>query len=87
MTKQEKLISRLLQRPADFEYDEARTLLLRLGYYEETRGRTSGSRVAFINNETKHIIRLHKPHPKNTLKRYQVEQLLEELLKQGVIKP
>ena len=86
MTKREKLIERLLQRPSNFEYDEARTLLSRLGYSEETGGRTSGSRMAFVNNETKHIIRLHKPHPGNTLKKYQVEQLIDELSKQGVIK-
>ncbi len=41
MTKREKLIERLMQRPSNFEYDEARTLLPRLGYSEETRGCTS----------------------------------------------
>ncbi|MDD3269600.1 MAG: type II toxin-antitoxin system HicA family toxin [Syntrophomonadaceae bacterium] len=87
MTKRDKLIERLLQRPVNFEYDEARSLLMRFNYSEENRGRTSGSRVAFVNSETGHIIRLHKPHPANTLKRYQIEQLIEELLKQGVIKP
>jgi len=86
MTKRDKLIKRLLQRPANFEYDEARTLLIRFGYSEENRGRTSGSRVAFVNSKTGHIIRLHKPHPENTLKRYQLNQLIEELQKQGVIK-
>lgn len=86
MTKREKLLERLLQKPSNFEYDEARTLLSRLGYSEENRGRTSGSRVAFVNNETRHIIRLHKPHPGNILKRYQLEQLIDELRKQGVIK-
>ncbi len=79
------MINRLLQRPGDFEYDEARTLLMRLGYDEERRGRTSGSRVAFVNDETKHIIRLHSPHPGNILKKYQVDLLIEELEKQGVI--
>lgn len=31
------------------------------------------------------IIRFHKPHPGNIMKRYQIDQLLEELEKQGVI--
>lgn len=70
---------------ADFGYDEAKSLLEKFGYREDNRGRTSGSRVAFINRETKHIIRLHKPHPGNILKKYQLGQLIEELRGQGVI--
>lgn len=85
MSKRDKLIERLQQRPSDFEYDEARTLLGRLGYIEDSRGCTSGSRVAFVNSETKHIIRLHKPHPGSILKSYQIDQLIEELENQGVI--
>jgi len=85
MSKRDKLIERLLNRPSDFEYYEVKTLLTQLGYREEQRGRTSGSRVAFINNESNHIIRLHKPHPGNLLKKYQIEQLIEELRSQGVV--
>ncbi len=85
MSKKDKLIDRLLKRPSDFKYDEVRVLLGRLGYKEDAMGRTSGSRVAFVNNETKHIIRFHKPHPGNILKRYQIDQLIEELRNQGVI--
>lgn len=85
MSKRDKLIERLLQKPLDFEYDEARTLLGKSGYKEENRGHTSGSRVAFVHTETKHIIRLHKPHPNNILKKYQIDQLIEELENQGVI--
>ena len=79
MTKNDKLKERLKKRPSDFEYSEARTLIIRLGYKEETRGRTSGSRVAFINIKTKHIIRLHKPHPGSIMRMYQIDQLIEEL--------
>lgn len=85
MSKKDKLIDRLLKRPADFEYDEARSLLIKLNYQEDHRGRTSGSRVAFVNKDTGHVIRLHKPHPGKLLKKYQVEQLFEELKKQGVL--
>ncbi|SHI27215.1 hypothetical protein [Desulfosporosinus lacus] len=49
MSKRDKLIDRLLKRPIDFEYDEARSLLAKFGYKEENRGRTSGSRVAFVH--------------------------------------
>ena len=85
MSKRDKLIRRLLNKPSDFDYNEAKTLLAQLGYREEQRGRTSGSRVAFVNHENRHIIRLHKPHPGNLLKKYQIEQLIEELRSQGVI--
>ena len=85
MSKRDKLIERLLDRPSDFTYDEAGTLLSRLGYREDNRGHTSGSRVAFVNIKTNHIIRLHKPHPTNILKMYQIDELIEILRNQGVI--
>lgn len=85
MSKRDKIIQRLLTRPADFTFDEARTLLGGLNYKEDNRGRTSGSRVAFINMDTKHIIRLHKPHPSGELKKYQIDELIETLESQGVI--
>ncbi|KLU67377.1 hypothetical protein DEAC_c05890 [Desulfosporosinus acididurans] len=85
MSKRDKLIERLFNRPIDFEYDEARSLLAKFGYKEDNRGCTSGSRVAFVHWETGHIIRLHRPHPGNILKKYQIEQLIEELKSQGVV--
>lgn len=85
MSKRDKLINRLVNRPSDFEYNEVKNLLAKFGYQEDSRGRTSGSRVAFVNSETGHILRLHRPHPGKILRRYQIEQLIEELKKQGVI--
>jgi hypothetical protein len=85
MSKKDKLLSRFLSRPRDFTYDELRSLLTGFGYKESTSGRTSGSRVAFINSETKHIIRLHKPHPGPHLRMYQIDELIEELRRIEVI--
>jgi hypothetical protein len=85
MTKAAKLLDRFLSRPKDFSYDELRRLLSGFGYEEVAIGKTSGSRVAFINRKTKHIIRLHKPHPEPQLKRYQIEALIDEFRKAGVI--
>ena len=85
MSKEEKLLKRLLSIPNDFTYNELRSLLNHLGYVESQSGKTSGSRVAFINEREKHIIRLHKPHPGNELKRYQIEQLIEELQSRSLI--
>lgn len=77
MSKKEKLIARLLSRPKDFHYDEAKTLLAYFGFEEKNKGKTSGSRVEFIRG--KDTLLLHKPHPTGELKGYQVKQLIESL--------
>ena len=85
MSKDDKLIKRLLSKPKDFTYNELRKLLTHLGYEESQSGKTSGSRVAFIHKDSKHIIRLHKPHPNNELKQYQIEQIIDELKSRRLI--
>ena len=85
MSRHDKLLARFRSRPTDFAFDELRTLLRGLGYVELTTGKTGGSRVAFCNSDTKHIIRLHRPHPAKQLKRYQVEEVLAELVRIGAI--
>ena len=85
MSKEEKLLERFLSRPKDFTYNEIRKLLKGFGYEESNQGKTSGSRVAFVHSETKHIIRLHKPHPGNELTIYQLDQIREELAGRGLI--
>lgn len=86
MSKAEKLVKRFLSKPADFTYRELETLLRGFGYKEVKMGKASGSRAAFIHGETKHIIRLHKPHPRPELKRYQLEYLIEELKNKGFVR-
>ena len=85
MSKDGKLVKRFLARPRDFTYDELRTLLKNFGYEEDQRGKSSGSRVAFYNKATKRIIRLHKPHPGNELKMYQLDLIREELVGRGIL--
>lgn len=85
MSKKKKLIGRLLSMPKDFTYGELARLMKHFGYKESNRGKTSGSAVAFINLETGHIIRLHKPHPRPELKKYQMEEVIEELKNRGLI--
>ncbi|MDR1356189.1 MAG: type II toxin-antitoxin system HicA family toxin [Tannerellaceae bacterium] len=80
MSKTDKLIIRLLSRPKDFTYGELKTLLLLFGY-SETQG--AGSRVCFVRED--HRIKLHKPHPSNTLKRYQLDLVIDELRTKGLI--
>ena len=85
MSTNEKILKRLLSKPKDFTYNELKKLLIHLGYEESQSGKTSGSRVAFVHLKDQHIIRLHKPHPQNELKQYQIEQIIEELRSRGLI--
>ena len=77
MSKKEKLIARLLGKPKDFHYNEAKALLEYIGFEERNKGKTSGSRVEFVNGNN--TILLHKPHPNGELKSYQVKQLIDTL--------
>ncbi|MDH4219587.1 MAG: type II toxin-antitoxin system HicA family toxin [Candidatus Aminicenantes bacterium] len=86
MTKQEKLLKRFLSKPRDFTFTELRKLLRGFGYKEIRSGKTSGSRVVFFNESLRHIIRLHKPHPRNILKRYQLDFIEDELKKLEILK-
>lgn len=79
--KLNKSKSRLKSEPSDYTYSEARSLLIALGYTEYNKGKSSGSRVMFVKNESK--ILLHKPHPGNVMKQYAVRQLKEQLEAMG----
>jgi hypothetical protein len=85
MGKVDKLLKRLISKPKDYTYDELKRLLAAYGYEEAKSGKTSGSRVAFINHHSRHIMRLHKPHPHRALKQYQIDDVIEELRRQGII--
>ena len=84
MTKQEKLIKRLLSKPKDFTWNELTKLLSAFGFEEVKAGKTGGSRRRFINSDGI-VIALHKPHPHNTLKMYQIEQTIEILRQEGLL--
>jgi predicted RNA binding protein YcfA (HicA-like mRNA interferase family) len=82
MTKKGKLLNRFISRPTDFTYNELIKLLRGFGY-EELQG--SGSRIVFRNKEINHNIKLHKPHPGNILKRYQIELIIQELKSKSLL--
>lgn len=82
MSKKEKIIERLKSRPKDFTYDEARQVLNMFGFAEYNKGKTSGSKVEFINEHNKKV-ELHKPHPSKILKPYQVEIIIRALKEVG----
>ena len=84
MSTKEKLRERFLKMPSDFTFDEMQQLLAGYGYERRNKGRTSGSRVIFMNGDKRPIM-LHKPHPGNIVKRYAMQQVFEELKKAGFI--
>jgi hypothetical protein len=84
MTRIEKLKAKLKTRPNDFEWNDAKRILEHEGYIEDTGGKTSGSKVAFVNSGGGTFI-AHKPHPDNKLKKYSIEDLVSFLEKEGVL--
>lgn len=85
MSRHQKLITRFLEKPRDFTYDELATLLQGFGYQKVKVGKTSGSQAASYSEEHKNIIRLHRPHPSNVLKRYQLNDVERELRRKGFL--
>jgi len=85
LSKKEKLLARFLVKPKDFTYNELKEILSFFDFMENNLGKTSGSRVKFINVKNKHIILLQKLHPGNIVKKYVLEYVIDELIKGGYI--
>ena len=84
MSRKDKLLLRLKQRPKDFTWDELSVLLKSFGYKQVKSGKTGGSRRRFIHSESASIT-LHKPHPNKILKMYIIDDILEILKKEGML--
>jgi hypothetical protein len=54
------------------------------GYSEDTKGKTTGSRVQFTHKKYKPID-LHKPHPSDAMKSYLIRLIAEQLEEEGLI--
>lgn len=77
MSKKAKLLARLVSRPKDFTWDETCSLMRACGY--EMRSGSGGSGRMFTHAAKQHRVRLHEPHPRNYLLRYEVAELIEAL--------
>jgi predicted RNA binding protein YcfA (HicA-like mRNA interferase family) len=84
MSRKEKLIRKLKQKPKDFSWDELTSLLKAFGYEQAKPGKTGGSRRRFIH-PTAHPIILHKPHPGKFLKMYIIDDIIETLEREGMV--
>ena len=80
-----KILEKLLDPRTTLTFQELEYVLGKLGYIERKTGKTSGSRRAYINQRTKHIIRIHKPHPGNEIKKYVKNYIISELKRQNLI--
>lgn len=78
MSKKEKLIKKLKSKPKDFTYDELKTILNYLEFFESNKGKTSGSAVEFKDRFGRKIV-LHKPHPSNIIKLYKMNEIIDLL--------
>ena len=85
MSKVTKILEKLLDPRTTLTFQELEYVLGKLGYLERKTGKTSGSRRAYINQRTKHIIRIHKPHPGNEIKKYLKNYIISELKRQNLI--
>lgn len=83
MSKSEKAKARILSKPKDYTYTEAKAFLSQLGFEEYSKGKTSGSRVKFFRKKDQKIILLHKPHPGDVMKVGAVAALVEFLKNLG----
>lgn len=74
MGTKEKLVERFKKQPKDFTWDELTRLFGIYGFTASNKGKTSGSRIIFVNGENSYIA--HKPHPGSIVKGYVMKQVL-----------
>lgn len=86
MSQREKLLKRLLSKPKDFTWDELVKLMAVFDYKINNKGKTSGSAVVFESEDSDQSLYLHKPHPKEILKRWHIEKTIDFLSEIGVVK-
>ena len=79
MSRRDKLTDRICKRPKDFTWEELEKLLAAYGFTQLKGGKTGGSRRKFYNETSKEVLDLHKPHPGNILKPYQLDLIIEKL--------
>ena len=77
------MINRFKNQPKDFTWEELVRLFGIFGFIVDYKGKTSGSRVLFVNGEDAHTV--HKPHPSNIIKAYEMKQVFDYMIEKGFI--
>jgi hypothetical protein len=84
MSTKEKLVERFKSQPKNFTWEELVRLFNIFGFTADSKGKTSGSRVMFVNGEYAHTV--HKPHPSNIIKGYALRQVFDFMVEKEFIK-
>ena len=82
MSKREKLLLRLMGRPKSFTWAEAVSLMNASGF-ELLNARGGGAARTFRHRASGLKVRLHEPHPHNTLLPYMMDALEDGLRAAG----
>ena len=85
MGKKEKLLRKLFSVPKDFSFQELESLMGYYSYRLRNKGKTSGSRVAFVHDSSGSKLLLHKPHQSKYLLSYQVKDVIQFLVSEGLV--
>lgn len=83
MTKRDKLKVKFCRKPPpkDFRFDELVTMLSNMGFtmHELTGGSSHKCFILTLDSGEEHRLFTVKPHPNNTLKTYQIKDILSKL--------
>jgi hypothetical protein len=84
MSKKESFDSYIKRNPIpkDCKFIELKTYLIGLGFELRNKGRTSGSRILFLDKEMRKIM-LHKPHGSDPLCPAALKDIREKLIDWG----
>ena len=74
MGKKDTLTARFLSMPKDFEQREMDALMAQYGCVRNNRGKTSGSAIQYVHQQTKRVFAYHRPHPGNIIKPYVLKE-------------
>jgi len=86
MSKHDKALAKITRKPTPADIKWTEVVVLMAGYGYELLNGTRGSRRKFFHRETKHVISCHEPHPGPHVAKWNIEQIVESLTEQGIIK-
>ena len=84
MSKNDKLVEKVLSNSCDITFSEIIKFLKIFGYSLSNKGKTSGSRVVFTDDNGSKIY-FHRPHPGNIVKKAYIREMIFLLAKEGKI--
>ena len=84
MSSKDKLIECFKRQPKDFSLQELVRFFGIFGFSVDYKGKTSGSRARFKNDN--YVLYVHKPHPSNNIKESALTDVLSYLKNNGFIK-